>query len=318
MKNILLIGEPMCLLIAKKYGKLEDVNDFTRRISGAELNVAIGLTRLGYSVQYATKLGDDPLGLRIEKFLKEQNLKTDYIEFSKNNLTGIQLKSRTKKGDPDIFYFRKNSAASTIDLDFIKNINLKDFDLIHITGIPLAISKSFREAIIELINRAKKEKKIISFDPNLRPTMWNSQKEMVDTINYVSGLCNIVMPGINECELLVGTKDIEKIVKEYEKMGVSNLVIKDGANGSYMLRDSKLHFKKSFKVEKVVDTVGAGDGFAVGIISGILENLEIDKILERANAIGAIQVSNIGDNEALPNKEELYNYIESKRGKNEI
>ncbi|MDR1018546.1 MAG: PfkB family carbohydrate kinase, partial [Lachnospiraceae bacterium] len=65
-----------------------------------------------------------------------------------------------------------------------------------------------------------------------------------------------------------------------------------------------------FNVEKVVDTVGAGDGFAVGVISGILEGLSTADAVKRGNAIGAIQVMNVGDNEGLPMREELEKFIE--------
>ena len=58
-------------------------------------------------------------------------------------------------------------------------------------------------------------------------------------------------------------------------------------------------------MEQVVDTVGAGDGFAVGVISGILEGMSVEESVRRGNAIGAIQVMNISDNEGLPTKEEL-------------
>lgn len=318
MKKILLLGEPMCLFIANETGKLENVNEFTRRVSGAELNVAIGLTRLGYEVQYATKLGNDPLGWRIAKFLKEQNLKTDYVEFSDTNSTGIQLKSKTQNDDPEICYFRKNSAASTIDIEYVKKIDIKEFDLIHITGIPLAISTSFKEAIIEIVTRAKKENVLVSFDPNLRPSMWETKDKMIETVNYVSTLCDIVMPGIGECEILHGTKDLQKIADKYLKLKTKMVVIKDGGNGAYLIKGNEFYFKKSFKVEKIVDTVGAGDGFAVGVISALLENLEVEKLLERANAIGAIQLSNIGDNEALPTRCELEEYIQKRGVENEI
>ncbi|WP_067142441.1 sugar kinase [Oceanivirga salmonicida] len=309
MKKILLLGEAMCLLICKEYGLLEDAEKFERGISGAELNVAIGLKRLGYDIEYVTKLGNDPFGKNILKFLKKEKVGTKYIKFDEENKTGIQLKSKTKKGDPDIYYFRKNSAASTIDTEYIKDINLKNFDLIHITGIPLAISESFRQAIYTLIDRAKKEDKFITFDPNLRSQMWNSKEEMIKVINEVSKKVDLVLPGIEECKILVGSNDIKVIENKYKDMGINRFIIKEGEKGSHSF-DNGIHiFKKGFKVSKVIDTVGAGDGFAVGIISSILESLNTDDMLERANAIGAIQVSNVSDNAGLPTRVELEKYI---------
>ena len=74
MSKIILFGEPMALFIADTYGPLEEVEHFTRSLSGAEVNVCIGLTRLGHQVTYLTRLGDDPLGRYIINRLKQDQL----------------------------------------------------------------------------------------------------------------------------------------------------------------------------------------------------------------------------------------------------
>ena len=78
MSKVLLFGEPMALFTAKDEGDLENVNLFEKSVAGAELNVCTGLVRLGHTVSYITRLGDDPLGLYIKKFIdkekSEQNL----------------------------------------------------------------------------------------------------------------------------------------------------------------------------------------------------------------------------------------------------
>ena len=68
-KTVMLIGEPMGLFIAKETGHLEDINEFTTAIAGAEINVSIGLKRLDHNVIYITKLGRDPFGKKVEKLL---------------------------------------------------------------------------------------------------------------------------------------------------------------------------------------------------------------------------------------------------------
>lgn len=312
-KKVLLIGEPLGLFIAKELGKLENVENFVKKIAGAELNVAIGLSRLGYEVEYVTKLGNDPFGKSIEEFLKKENIGTKYIVKTNDKCTGFMLKSKVENRDPDIYYYRKNSAATTLNLEDVKKINLDEFDLIHITGIPLGISKSFRESIIYLLNEAKKLNKYITFDPNLRLQMWEDKEEMKEIINDICKKVDLILPGISECELLISKSDIEDIKNEYLKLGVKSVVLKDGPRGSYFFKDGISTFVKGFKVEKVIDTVGAGDGFAVGIISSILENLSVEEMLERGNAIGSIQVQHVSDNEGLPKREELIEYIKERK-----
>ena len=88
-KTTLLVGEPMGLFIAEETGRLEDVDHFSFTTCGAELNVAIGMKRLGHDVSYMTKLGNDPFGARIVNRIKELGISTDLIQFSPEHLPTI-------------------------------------------------------------------------------------------------------------------------------------------------------------------------------------------------------------------------------------
>lgn len=300
----------MALLIADTTGKLEDVEHFTRSMSGAEVNVAIGLSRLGHEVEYITKLGDDPFGHYIENKLKLNGIGTSFVMYDDVYKTGIQLKNRVTDGsDPYAPYYRKGSAASHISIEDIDKINLDDVDLIHITGIPPALSETARAATFHLAKKAKEKGIFITFDPNLRPNLWKSTEEMKTVINELSSYSNLILPGIVECKILLDTEDKEKICEIYHNKGIDFVVIKNGSNGAYVSYKNDIKVVDGFKVDKVVDTVGAGDGFAVGVISGYLEKLDIYDCAKRGNAIGAIQVMNIGDNEGLPTPTELYNFM---------
>lgn len=311
MKNILLLGEPMGLLVANEKGELENIKHFSKMTSGAEVNVSVGLARLGFNSIYVTNLGDDPFGKSIYNFLKKENIDTTYISILKNEKTGIQLKSKTDIGDPSIYYYRNNTAASKLNISNIEKIDFKSIDLLHITGIPLAISESFRKAIFYAIKKAKENECIITFDPNIRISMWKDLTDLKETILSILKDVDYFLPGINECELLLGEKRIDKISKKLISLGAKKIILKDGAKGSYYIDNENVIFERGFLIKKVIDTVGAGDGFAVGVISSILENLDINSMLIRANAIGARQVTNESDNEYLPTKEELNEFIKN-------
>lgn len=310
MGKAILFGEPMALLIADTVGDLEDVEHFTRSISGAEVNVCIGLSRLGHKATYITRLGDDPFGHFIEKYLKKENIDTEFITYDSVYRTGIQLKSKVLEGDPKAPYYRKGSAASHITPKEIDAIDFSDVDHVHVTGIPPALSKSCREATYRLMERARENNVFITFDPNLRPSLWESEEVMIEIINDLSSKADMVLPGVQEGKILLGTDDLKTIADKYQAMGVKQVVIKNGAKGAYVRDGNESYTVKGFKVDKVVDTVGAGDGFAVGIISGRLEGLPLKEMVKRANAIGAIQVTNVGDNEGLPTPEELKAFME--------
>jgi len=309
MAKILLIGEPMALLIADTIGSLEDVPSFTRKLAGAEVNVCIGLTRLGHDATYVTRLGRDPFGNYIVKTLDQEGISTDFITLDDEYLTGMMLKGKVETGDPHIAYYRKGSAASKMTPEQIDAIDLSAFDLIHITGILPALSKECLAATTHLMERAKKAKITVSFDPNLRPALWENKEVMITTINNLAKLADIVLPGIEEGIILTGSDDPAQIADFYQNLGAKQVVVKLGADGAYA-RDGKTSTViPGYKVEKVIDTVGAGDGFATGIISGIVEGLPLNEATHRANAIGSIQVQHPGDNEGLPTREELQAYM---------
>ncbi len=308
-KKLLLVGEPMGLFIAQNIGKLEDAEGFSMSVAGAEFNVAVGIKRLGQEVSYLTKLGRDPFGKRIVNTMKQNGISTDDIVYSDEKTTGFMLKGMVENGDPDIFYFRKGSAASTLSIEDIKNIDFNDFDFIHLTGIFPALTQNTREVCNFIADKAKEYNIPLSFDPNLRPQLWKSEQEMIDFMNEMAKKCNIFLPGIEESKLLIGEEKPEKIAEKYLAMGVKTVIIKLGATGAYYKTQNEEGYVDGFKIDKVVDTVGAGDGFAVGVISAMRENLPIRECVRRAAAIGAIQVTHKSDNEGLPTPKTLEKFM---------
>lgn len=315
MSEIILIGEPMAMFVADYVGNLEDVEKFTRSLAGAEVNVCIGLKRLGYDVSYVTKLGVDPFGKYIKKSLENEGIDASNITFDQNFPTAFQLKGKTEAGDPEVVYFRRGTAASHMTKEDVEKIDLEGVRHIHVTGIPPALSTSFREATYELIKRAREKGLYITFDPNLRPALWHSKEEMIRVINDIASKCDMILPGIGEGLILTGSSDPDVIADFYLNLGAKIVIVKIGDKGAFVKSKDESYTVSGFKVEKVVDTVGAGDGFAVGVISGILEDLSLKDAVTRGNAIGAMQVMVPGDNEGLPDHEKLQQYLKEQVGK---
>lgn len=307
--GLILAGEPMGLLIAQNEGPLDEVSGYSLAVAGAEFNVAVGVARLQHKVTYMTKLGNDPFGKRIIKVLNENKIGNEFVSFSSTHKTGFMLKGMTSHGDPDIFYFRAGSAASTLSTDDVDKIDMRNYSYIHLTGILPALSDDTRKAVYMLFDKARSAGLTISFDPNLRPQLWPSEKIMRDTINDMAGRADIVLPGTAEGKILMGSDDPEKINDFYRRNGAKTVITKCGADGAFVTDDTSEYMVNGYNVKKVVDTVGAGDGFAVGIITGLMENLPLKDAVKRGNAIGAIQVMSRGDNEGLPSPDELKKFM---------
>lgn len=312
MDNVITIGEPMVVFIAEEEGELKDVNKFSKGLAGSELNVSIGLSRLGHGVSYITQLGNDPFGEYIFDCIENEiNIDKKYIKKTDNYSTGFYMKSKVSKGDPSIFYYRKNSAASNIDLDFIKKIDLSNYKYLHITGITPAISEKMRDNVFTLIEKAKENGLKISFDPNIRESLWSSKIEMIETLNKIAYSSDYIIPNVKEGKILTGKNNPEDIANFYIEKGVKNVIVKLGEVGCYIRSNDTSEYLQGFKVSNVVDTVGAGDAFVAGFLSGLLSGKDLVESSSIGNAMGAITVTHKGDNEGLPTFEKLQEFIEN-------
>ena len=308
-KGAILVGEPMGLFIAQEEGKLSDVSGYSMAVAGAEFNVAVGLARLNLPVTYLTRLGEDPFGQKIVRTLQRNGIGSEFVSFSKERSTGFMLKSKVSTGDPKIFYFRKGSAASTLSKEDVDLMDFSGYGFVHLTGIFPALSESTKEASFYLIKKAREHGLTVSFDPNLRPQLWPDTETMVQTLNEFAALSDYVLPGEAEGELLCGDRDPRKIGQFYLERGAKAVVTKMGSRGAYLMTEQDQELVPGFSIEKVVDTVGAGDGFAAGILSALMEGKNLYEAVRRANAVGAIQVTSIGDNDGLPSRAQLAGFM---------
>ena len=309
--DILSFGETMAMLVAEQSGDLTKVEHFHKRIAGADSNVAIGLSRLGFNVAWLSRVGNDSLGRFVVDTLAREGLECSQVEVCKTHPTGFQFKSRCDDGsDPQVEYFRRGSAASHLSPQSITPALLNARHL-HATGIPPALSGTAREMSFELMTRMRNAGRSVSFDPNLRPSLWASEREMIGEINRLAALAHWVLPGLSEGRLLTGFEDPADIAAFYLDQGVEAVAIKLGPHGAYYRTHQDQGFVAGVPVQAVVDTVGAGDGFAVGMISALLENHRFAEAVKRANWVGSRAVQSRGDMEGLPTRAEMSAELEA-------
>ena len=311
--EVLTYGEPMGLIVADKIAPLKDVEHFTRYVCGAEVNFSVDLARLGHSVAYVSRVGKDPFGEHIIDFLAANKIENRYVKMDDTYLTGMQMKAKPEPGeDPLVVNFRKGTAFSHFDPADLDDIDWAGVKHVHVTGIPAALSESCRTAAGKLMDLAREHGARVSFDPNLRPALWPDKKEMVRVINGLAAKADLVLPGVGEGETLMGSRDPEKIADFYIGQGAGAVVVKVGAKGSFVkTADGEKFDSPGFHVARVVDTVGAGDGFAVGTISALLEGKTLKEAAHRGAAIGALAVMVAGDNEGLPDRVKLETFMNS-------
>jgi 2-dehydro-3-deoxygluconokinase len=305
--DVVTYGEAMTLFVAAETGDLAKVGHFTKRVAGADLNVAIGLSRLGFKTGWMSRVGRDSFGRYVLDVLETEGIDATCVTIDERFPTGFQLKSKNDDGsDPAIEYFRKGSAASHLSLsDYVAEYVLGARHL-HLTGVAPALSASSRELAFHLAREMNKAGKTISFDPNLRPTLWPSREAMAESLNALAALADWVMPGVSEGLILTGHSKPEDIAQFYLDQGAKGVAVKLGAKGAYFrTAEGDEGTVDATPVKNVVDTVGAGDGFAVGVVSAMLEGRDVRFALSRGNRIGGLAIQVIGDSEGLPTRAEL-------------
>lgn len=304
--DVVTFGEAMMMLVADQPGPLEHVQGFHKRTAGAETNVAIGLARLGLKVGWASRLGSDSMGRYLLSEMQREGIDCSHVIVDPSQRTAMQLKGRVTDGsDPAVEYHRKGSAASQMQPADIDVPWLCSARHLHSTGVFAAISENCFEISRKTMALMREAGKTVSFDTNLRLTLWPSTERMREAINELAFAADWVFPGIDEGRLLTGRQTPEDIACFYREHGASVVVVKLGAQGAYYSVGDEQGYVDGCPVKKVIDTVGAGDGFAVGVITALLEGLPVRKAVERGAWIGARAVQVLGDTEGLPTREQL-------------
>ena len=305
--DVALFGEAMLLLVADRPGPLENAESFYKRTAGAETNVAIGLARLGLKVGWASRLGTDSMGRYLIAAMKGEGIDCSHVICDAAQRTGFQFKGRVTDGsDPPVEYHRKGSAASQMGPADVDEAWLRSARHLHATGVFAAISNTSLQAALKTMDVMRAAGRSISFDPNLRPTLWTSTEAMRHWINELASRADWVLPGLEEGLLLTGETEPEAIAKFYRRLGAKLVVVKLGAQGAYYDSDVVgTGCIEGFPVAEVIDTVGAGDGFAAGVVSALLEGKSVPEAVRRGAWIGARAVQVLGDTEGLPTRAQL-------------
>jgi len=301
--GVLTLGDALITFNPVVTGPLRFVPSFDRKVGGAELNFAIGCARLGLKSKWVSRLGKDEFGRVIYNFARGEGVDMTDVAFVEGYPTSLNFKEIREDGSGKTFYYRYQSPILTLEPEDITEQMFDGIDLVHLSGVYLAIHPKNVEIAKRVMEIAKQREIPISFDPNIRLKLWTIEEARAayfDLFPYV----DILLTGLEEIEMILGTDDEPKIVEFAKRYRIEQLVIKDGARGSKLFMNGAWYQREAFKVTPV-DTVGAGDGFDAGYIYGYLNGLEIEERLTFANAVGALVTVVSGDNEGLPYLDEV-------------
>ena len=276
----------------------------TVTMAGAESNVAIGLARLGHTVRWGGRVGADEVGAFILRTLRAESVAVDTVVIDAERPTGLMLAERRVADVSRVSYYRAGSAGSALAGTDASACLAEAPRILHVTGITPALSGSAAEAVATAVHLARSAGALISVDVNYRSRLWSREKARARLSELVRS-ADIVIASEDELELVVtGPGGESAAADELAASGVSQLVITRGARGATLWHEGSAHHARAIPVT-VLDTIGAGDAFTAGFLSGVLDGLSPSAALHRGTVTGAFAVAAVGDWEGSPNRDEL-------------
>lgn len=288
---------------------------FERNPGGAPANVAVCVSRLGGKAAFIGKVGEDMFGTFLATVLEDNKVDTSGMRFNSINNTTLAFVQLDENGDRSFSFYRDPGADTTLRQDEIDYKLIEDSKVFHFGSLSLT-SEPVRSATHKALEFAKESGCTISYDPNLRPPLWESMKLARERILSVMKYCDILKISEEEMEFLTDEKDLDKGTEVLcSKYGMRLILVTRGAQGNYFRLGDATGSKPAFDKLKAVDTTGAGDAFLGGFIYSMLSrgvdhpdklSIEgIEDILVFSNAAASLCVTRKGAIPAMPNLREV-------------
>ncbi|MBQ5675322.1 MAG: carbohydrate kinase [Lachnospiraceae bacterium] len=289
---------------------------------GAPCNVLAMLSKLGKKTSFIGKVGQDPFGLLLKSTLEEVKIDTTGLKFDEKVPTTLALVHTLADGDRDFSFYRNPGAdmmltEGDVDTDLIKQTKIFHFGTLSMTH------DNIKKATQKAITEAKKEGVLLSFDPNLRPSLWDSLGHAKEAMEYGCSVCDILKISDNEIQFISGKEDYEEgIAYLLDKYQISLILLTLGKDGSRA-------YYKGMRVEvngflcNAIETTGAGDTFCGCVLNYVIDHgihgltkVELEQMLAFANGAAALITTRKGALKAMPERAEVEAILYEQGNKN--
>lgn len=312
MFDIIAIGE--LLIDFTPAGISESGNPiFERNSGGAPANVAAAASRLGGRTAFIGKVGRDSFGFSLKADLEKMGVDSSGLVFSDTVNTTLAFVHLDKNGDRDFSFYRKPGAdimleQTEIDVEMLRHTKVFHFGSVSMTDEPS------RSSTIMSVRQAREAGALISYDPNLRPLLWNSMDTAKEIILSAMGYTDILKVSEEELHFLTDLEDMERASKELmEAYGIQLVLVTLGPKGAFYRTVSQSGSQYAYDV-KTIDTTGAGDAFtgaflyrlvsAVKSIDSISSD-ELSDMVDFACAAGSLATMRKGAFAAMPGLDDV-------------
>lgn len=308
--SVVCFGELLIDFVALEHGvSVGDASGFQKAPGGAPANVAVAISRLGHEAAFIGQVGDDPFGHYLADLLESEGVDVSGLTFSTEARTALAFVSLTAEGERSFVFYRNPSADMLMRTDQVRLEVLTGQKIFHFGSITL-IDEPSRSATLMAAQAAHTNGMLVSYDPNLRMSLWPNADAARTGMMIGMNFAHIVKISDDELRFLTGGDDVTPLWRG----NIQIIAVTQGSKGvTVYTRKDKVHVP-GFSV-RTTDTTGAGDGFVAGMLVGILEHWgdyigHIREIARFANAVGALATTQIGAIPALPSRNAVDQFMQ--------
>ena len=285
MKTFVAIGECMLELSSVK----DDI--WKMGVAGDTLNTswyARACLSKNWRVLFATKIGKDVMSSKVINFLNQNDICTDRVYYHTSRTIGLYA-IQLNKGERNFAYWRDNSAARLLaDDEKTLKLMLEGADIIHFSGITLAIlPPEGRKKLFFILQQLRTKGAFISFDPNIRPKLWDSLDLANCIISKAASFCDVILPSFEEESNCFGDNTPVETINRYSKLGAPLIVVKDAGSSIYGKKGDDPVVCIEIQKKPLVDSTGAGDSFNGVFLSAYNDGFSLENSIRKAHNISS-------------------------------
>ena len=318
-------------LYAQQLGAhLEGVSSFAKYLGGSSANIAFGAARLGLRAAMVSRVGDEQMGRFLTQTLQREGCDTSQVQIDPQRLTGLVLLGLKDRETFPLLFYRENCADMALDASGIDEGFIARCRALLVTGTHLS-ADTVRAASRQALAYAARHQVLRVLDIDYRPVLWGLTKRGDGATRFVANteVTERLQQVLPEFDLLIGTEeefliaggvpnDLLASLHSVRAITPAALVVKLGAAGCCYIPDAvpgRLADALTVQGERVevMNVLGAGDAFAAGLLTGLLQGKGFEQAAQLANACGAIVVSRHACAPAMPTPAELDHWFSGQR-----
>lgn len=285
---------------------------FEANPGGAPCNVLAMLEKQGYRTAFIGKVGNDFLGRMLKSIIEGLGIQAQGLVYDDNIPTTLAFVHNKEDGDREFSFYRNPGADMMLKREEILETLMEDCRIFHFGSLSMT-AEPVKTATLSALDTARRNHKIISFDPNLRLPLWNDEQEAQKAIWYGIEHCDVLKIADNEIRWLTGQEDFDKGIEKIRgRASVKLINVTLGREGSISYYKDKKIYAEPFLNKKTIDTTGAGDTFCACVLGTILEHgleklsdQQIKDMLVKANAAASIVTTRKGALCSMPEMEDV-------------